>query len=243
MGNTSRSFTSIPSAAQAANRCKLCVKFGTVFQSSIEGSRGQSDNEEMNETKRQEYNEFVKSSWAAAVNHKTGEEIPQVENMIMEDTDRRHFTYSQKIRHIFKHHGNPKKEKSRGQIAITEEDILNVPDIISRPSFLISGIKYQRKASIVYAKHGDNNTYVYIEEIDGKKSKTATFFNVYRRKEAEALLTIFRNNKQYELDRVKVITGSEGGGNPPDTARIKPFGTVATSINPADTSLSPNPAK
>ena len=41
------------------------------------------------------------------------------------------------IRHIFKKHGNPKTETSRGQIAVTENDILNLETILNQPDMVV----------------------------------------------------------------------------------------------------------
>jgi hypothetical protein len=200
----------------------------------------------MDETKRQAYNEFVKSAWEAAVNHKSGEAIVQKEFLTLTDKDGfRHLTSTQKVRHLYTHHGNEGKERNRGQIAITEQDITSIPDIVKDHAFLFKNIKYEGKKAILYAKLGLDNTYIYIEQVSTKKHRnsTATFYNMLHRRDAEGVMTILKNNKLYDLANAEIITGSGGGGHPSDTTQTESRRTVANPVNPADTSLSSSPAE
>ncbi|MEQ1554090.1 MAG: hypothetical protein ABL929_07925 [Ferruginibacter sp.] len=74
------------------------------------------------------------------------------------------------IKHTLKKHGNEKQEKLRGQIAVTEKDFENIPEIVQSQNVIFSGKNRQGKDCLLYeAKIG--NTYYYVEEIrTGKKA-------------------------------------------------------------------------
>ncbi|MDR0526259.1 MAG: hypothetical protein LBG79_00355 [Spirochaetaceae bacterium] len=193
----------------------------------------------MTPEKRQEYEAFVKIAWAAAVNHKPGAgEIPKNEFIFLKEPNGMwHITGAQPARHIYKQHGNVRTETMRGQIAVTEKDFLLIPDIISDYSYSVENIKYLNKNSVLYAKHDDEGTHIYIEQISNKRRRktTATFFKLAKQREAQNLLTILGNNANYDIKNAKII-GLGRGGNPPDTTGHVTRRTVATSVNPADTS-------
>jgi hypothetical protein len=95
----------------------------------------------MDATQTQNYRDFITGAWEKAVNHKEGEVIPDEEFQLSVDHDGyKHITTTQRIRHIYKQHGNEKIEKPRGQIAITQRDIENIPNIIGDYSYLIKNM-------------------------------------------------------------------------------------------------------
>ena len=79
---------------------------------------------------------------------------------------------SDNVRHIIRNHGNANTEESRGQTAITENDILQIPFILSDPDRVtLSGQKDNRgRNSLIFEKRiGDN--YVTIQAVaDGTHS-------------------------------------------------------------------------
>ena len=78
------------------------------------------------------------------------------------------------IRHIIKEHGDESIETARGQVAITEDDIARIPEIISSPDEVLPGGKLaDRNESIIFKKKiGDS--YVYVQEVrDGRKKLSA----------------------------------------------------------------------
>lgn len=65
------------------------------------------------------------------------------------------------IKHILKKHGNTKTEVSRGQLPITEQDILNIPNIVNDfDNVKSSGISNNNKPSITFEKNLNGNTIV-----------------------------------------------------------------------------------
>lgn len=77
------------------------------------------------------------------------------------------------IRHIVKEHGDAKTEEARGQIAIGEDDIVIVSEIVSNPDEVTKGNSTSGKQTVVFKKKiGD--AYVYVQEVrDGRKKLAA----------------------------------------------------------------------
>jgi hypothetical protein len=199
------------------------------------------DNKVMTPEKRQEYEAFVKGAWSDAANHKKGEPIEKEEFVISKDENGRHLTDAQRIRHIYKTHANKNTEKSCGNIAITNDDIVKILSIIGNADYLIKNILYDNKKTIIYAKHNDLGTYIYIERPSNRKhgNITETFYNIYKQKDVKVLLRMLENNKRYSnIDKAEIITGSGGGGNPSGQGDHYTVPAAATSAHPADTSSS-----
>lgn len=76
-------------------------------------------------------------------------------------SNRQHVLNDNDIRHILKTHGNPEIENKKGQIAVTQEDIKKIPDILENPDDIIEGTKNKEGNAIRYIKqYEDNNTFV-----------------------------------------------------------------------------------
>ena len=56
------------------------------------------------------------------------------------------------IRNMLKEHGNEQKEKARGQIAITKNDILEIPDILKNYDKIEAGTDNKDRKTIRYKK-------------------------------------------------------------------------------------------
>jgi hypothetical protein len=189
-----------------------------------------------------QYEAFVKQSWEKAVNHQEGEPIEKKEFTIQEDKNRRHLTDSQRIRHIYKTHGKEKTERNCGNIAITEKDVSKLQAIIAKADYIIKNILYDNKKTIIYAKHNEAGTYIYIERPSNRKhgNITETFYNLYKQKDEDMFLRILANNNRYSnIENAEIIIGSGGGGNPSGQGDHYAVPAVAKSAHPADTSLSP----
>jgi len=99
------------------------------------------------------------------------------------------------INHQRKQHGDAKKEANRGQIAITDDDIRNIPNVLANPDFIIYGSKVKNgNPAITFVQNQENAT-VFVEEVrTGKKRlsaqtiyKTARTFDVSSIKDAREL--------------------------------------------------------
>jgi hypothetical protein len=52
--------------------------------------------------------------------------------------------------HVIKNHGNPEKEKARGQIAINKNDFEKIADIVGNPNLAMIGAKRDGKDVFYY---------------------------------------------------------------------------------------------
>ncbi len=69
------------------------------------------------------------------------------------------------INHIKKRHGDAEAEKARGQIAITEDDVAAIPDILQSPDKVVFGLKTARGQDIIgYVKTFADGTTFFVEE-------------------------------------------------------------------------------
>ncbi|PJK07991.1 hypothetical protein CO610_07450 [Lysobacteraceae bacterium NML95-0200] len=87
------------------------------------------------------------------------------------------------IRHVFKNHGNAKKEAARGQIAITDADFERIPEILESPDKRIYGLKNDIGREMVgYLKTMPDGTTFYLEEVrTGRRTLTAQSMRKYPR--------------------------------------------------------------
>ncbi|GMO48676.1 MAG: hypothetical protein Ta2G_04690 [Termitinemataceae bacterium] len=200
----------------------------------------------VDEKKESEYKEFVKTAWQKAINLKDGEFTTNKQIDIAIDTN----GYNHKIknvffRHIYKHHGNEKTERKRSQIAITENDFSVIPKMLESPAFVIKNIKFYDQKRILFAKHIDHKTYIYVAQTSDKKHHHfwVTFFKLDQQKEVSDILKTLRNSQDYDLSEIEIINKAGSGGNPTDATLTKQRSAAAKSAYPADTSLSTSPAE
>ena len=87
------------------------------------------------------------------------------------------------IKHIFKEHGNVKKEDSRGQIAIQDNDILLLIDVLQEPDLVFnSGNNKLGKETITFVKMIEDK-YVVVQEVrDGKKMIALNSMRIFKKK-------------------------------------------------------------
>jgi putative DNA methylase len=89
--------------------------------------------------------------------------------------------YSYGVNHAIKKHGNPKKEESRGQIAITDDDFELIPQIVANPDSIEFGEKNDLGNDLIkYAKVIGNQLF-YVEEIRNGR-KEIVLQTLYKRK-------------------------------------------------------------
>jgi len=149
------------------------------------------------------------------------------------------------ITHVMNEHGNEKKEKNRGQIAIIEGDFKKIPDIIKSPDYVIVGGQYTKGKSkgkdfLTYAKKLDDDTTLYFEEVfeevlDGKKNRSLRGKTMYKRKgeiDEQKFINIVSNADNVNLSNAKKINLAATGGYPSLSPTTKESGVVA---NPTKT--------
>lgn len=93
----------------------------------------------------------------------------------------RHTIDTSAIRHILKSHGDARSEEKRGMVAVTEEDLLEIPDLISAADKIVTGAKGKRGEDLIgYLKKMDDGTTLYIEEARrGRKALAAVSMRKY----------------------------------------------------------------
>lgn len=86
------------------------------------------------------------------------------------------------IYHTNKRHGITAREERRGQIAVTNEDYKNIPNLIYRADFVAFGAKSDKGLDlIIYGKNMPDGSSVYIEEVrTGQRTLTTKSLRKYK---------------------------------------------------------------
>lgn len=118
------------------------------------------------------------------------------------------------IRHIKKAHGNPDTETARGQVAVTDADISNIPSLLDAPDKVLFGMKNSRGQDIVgYLKSMADGSTLYLEEVrSGRKELATTSMRKYpAAMNVDALTsTLDLNAKRDGGTGLKIVTPGEG---------------------------------
>ncbi|MFN3856533.1 MAG: hypothetical protein ACK4RV_02205 [Caulobacter sp.] len=82
---------------------------------------------------------------------------------------------SSAVNHIIKQHGDAAREERRGQVGITEEDILSIPTILAAPDQVVFGAKNNRGQDLVaFVKTLPDGHVLYVEEVRVGRKDLAT---------------------------------------------------------------------
>jgi hypothetical protein len=118
------------------------------------------------------------------------------------------------IRHVLNSHGEEKKETSRGNIPIGNEDFLLIPAIIGSPDYIVFGARRNSKDRIIYIKHLGIGTLFYFEEIlTGKSNKSLrgnTMYKTAKKLDKTGIIANIIMNGKTDISHIK-ITGMDGG--------------------------------
>jgi hypothetical protein len=138
--------------------------------------------------------------------------------------------------HVLKEHGDPEKEKLKGQIAINEDDFEKIADIVENPNLAMIGAKRDGKDIFYYVKKMDDGTTLYVEEIlNGKKNKGLQSKTMFKRKKdvsADKFKNIVSMNNRTNISKVKIVNPVGTGSNPSYTP-IKTPVAVANPVQPS----------
>ena len=115
-------------------------------------------------------------------------------------------------KHTLSHHGDEKTESSRGQIAVTETDLLNIDTILEKPTFAVAGVKRKNKYGkienrIILVKNTENSTILFEEVLSGKKNKALNAKTLLIKKGTiteESLLHILESNARNDVSNFKI---------------------------------------
>lgn len=70
------------------------------------------------------------------------------------------------VRHVRNNHGNAKIEKQRGQIAVSDEDLRRIPELLANPDKVVFGTKTNiGRDAITYIKTMHDGSTLYLEEV------------------------------------------------------------------------------
>lgn len=107
--------------------------------------------------------------------------IKRAEEAGIDIKDYSHIVDSSAVRHVKKSHGDAIKEKARGQIAVTDDDLRMLPFIVAEPDKIAFGTKNRLgKDQIVYLKALDDGSTLYFEEIrTGRRELAAVTVRKY----------------------------------------------------------------
>jgi hypothetical protein len=87
------------------------------------------------------------------------------------------------IKHIFKEHGDSKKEENRGQIAVQDDDIILLLDVLQEPDLIFnSGKNNIGKDTVTFVKMIDDK-YVVVQEVrEGRKTIALNSMRIFKTK-------------------------------------------------------------
>lgn len=95
-------------------------------------------------------------------------------------SNRIHVLSDNDIRHMLNEHGDPKKESKKNQIAITENDISKIPEIINFYDNIENGNDNKSEKTIRYIKNYDDGI-TYLVEVIPEKSKTLKIKTMWKK--------------------------------------------------------------
>lgn len=134
-------------------------------------------------------------SWVAAAAAEQGLNV----------TGYQHMLDGSAVRHILRKHGDAKSEGRRGQIAITDADFAQLPEVVASPDRVVFGTRNRlNKEQIIYIKRMPDGTMLYLEEVrTGRKELAAVSMRKYP-------ATIHANAITATVD----LNARDDGGNP-----------------------------
>lgn len=83
-----------------------------------------------------------------------------------------HVVDNNAIRHTLNHHGG-EAEVARGQVPLTEEILLSIPEIVTHYDSLTTSKNRRGQDVILYSKTYDNGVTVYVEEVRSGRKELA----------------------------------------------------------------------
>jgi hypothetical protein len=197
--------------------------------------------------------EFANKYWNIAANHKKGEPIPddkisigsvskvQIEAEKRVGRDITGYTNIIKpdfIKHVYDRHSNTGKEKSSGNIPITEADFPLLPFVVESPDFIISGLVCKNENRTVYGKY-TQGTLFYVEQAQTRQKRLVgvSFYHANTTLDANIVLKNLKQDKRYDTSKAKI--SNEVGGHPHYMRDHYAAPAEAISAHPSIDALSP----
>ncbi|MDR1453558.1 MAG: hypothetical protein LBJ25_06270 [Candidatus Margulisbacteria bacterium] len=163
-------------------------------------------------------------NWSIAQAKKVGIDIEGYDHEVTSDF----------YEHIEKHK-NVQEENNRGNIAITDEDIRKIPEIIEQVDYGVFGFRRDNEYRIIYAKHFKDGTSLYFEEIlSGKKNKTLRGKTLYKRRGRIDKSNILICVAEIKIRKASIRTVEHACQLPPQRAKnyFPEFCNVSLNLHP-----------
>ncbi|MDH5857800.1 PLxRFG domain-containing protein [Lampropedia aestuarii] len=120
------------------------------------------------------------------------------------------------VRHMIKNHFDAKAERSRGQIALTDSDLLALPALVASPDMVVLGSKNRLgKEQIAYIKQMPDGSTLYLEEVrTGKKELAAVSARKYpATMNVERIVSTLHPNAQSDGGNDVIVLRAHPDGN------------------------------
>lgn len=141
----------------------------------------------------------VVKDWIVNLAKATGIDITGFKHKTTEDFER----------HVIKKHGNERTKTGRGQVAVTQEDLDNIQDVMDNPDIAVAGIKKNGKDRIVLVKNNEHGSILVEEVLSGKRNKALnakTFWILNKTVDEEKIKKILADTKGYDVSKIKTAT-------------------------------------
>lgn len=139
------------------------------------------------------------------------------------------------VRHIFKQHGNERAERARGQVAITADDLNNLPQVVGAPDRVVLGTSNRLgNDQVAFIKKMEDGSVLYLEEVRTKRKELAA---VTARKypatmSVEAVASTLHPNVLNDGGKSLIVLTNPQGGNSGDArfSRSQPADAIRSSM-------------
>jgi hypothetical protein len=139
------------------------------------------------------------------------------------------------VRHIFKKHGNEQAERARGQVAITADDLNNLPQVVGAPDRVVLGTSNRLgNDQVAFIKKMEDGSVLYLEEVRTKRKELAA---VTARKypatmSVEAVASTLHPNVRNDGGKSLIVLTNPQGGNSGDArfSRSQPADAIRSSM-------------
>ncbi len=161
--------------------------------------------------------------WIVELAKQTGLDIAGFKHKTTEDFER----------HVIKKHGKGKIESSRGQVAVTQEDLDRIGEVMDNPDIAVAGIKKGGKDRIVLVKNNEHGSVLVEEVLNGKKNKALnakTFWILDKNVDEDKIKKILANTRGYDVSKIKTATPS-GATSDLSSSKIDEGGRNSTGKN------------
>ena len=149
------------------------------------------------------------------------------------------------IQHTMENHGEHAGEKLRGQLPVTEDDLLSIPEVVTTPDAIRVGQKNRIGRSLIsYVKHMPDGTTILVEEIRTGKKQLAlqSLWRYPGTRDADALLRDSELYGRTDTGDVSIIVHFNGQGKPEPLVKAIPQSMLADAAKRGEEEAKPHPS-